>query len=264
MQIAPYNVVNDTLVRDVEELDRLVHRIKTQLQSPQKNKGALLHCDAVQAAGKLVIDMNKIPIDLLSISGHKIHAPKGVGMLYIRKGTHFVPFVMGGHQEDGRRAGTENVPYIVGLGKACALSMEHMDIENTRVKALRDKLEAELLEKAIEASVNGDRQKRLPNTTNISFKYIEGESILMLLSEAGIAASSGSACTSGSLEPSHVLRAMGVPFTRVHGSVRFSLSRYNTDEDIDTIIINMLHIEKQLREISPFGREELYAGQQTS
>jgi cysteine desulfurase len=229
-----------------------------------KSKGALLHCDAVQAAGKLVIDMNKIPVDLLSISGHKIHAPKGVGMLYIRKGTHFVPFVMGGHQEDGRRAGTENVPYITGLGKACELSMENMDIENTRIRALRDKLEAELLEKAIEASVNGDRQKRLPNTTNISFKYIEGESILMLLSEAGIAASSGSACTSGSLEPSHVLRAMGVPFTRVHGSVRFSLSRYNTDEDIETIIMNMLHIEKQLREISPFGREELYAGQQTS
>ncbi len=226
-----------------------------------KSRGAVFHCDAVQATGKVSIDMNKTPVDLLSISGHKFHAPKGIGALYIRKGTHFVPFIMGGHQEEGRRAGTENVPYIVGFGRACEIALKHLSIENIRVKTLRDRLEKELVEKAIEASVNGDTQNRLPNTTNISFKYIEGESILMLLSEAGIAASSGSACTSGSLEPSHVLRAMGVPFTRVHGSVRFSLSRYNTEDDVDCIIEKMLHIEKQLREISPFGREELYAAQ---
>jgi len=224
-----------------------------------KSRGAVFHCDAVQAAGKIDIDLQTVPADLISLSGHKLHAPKGIGVLYIRKGTHFVPFVMGGHQESGRRAGTENVPYIVGLGTACELAKNNVAVEQNKVKALRDRLENELLEKAIDASVNGDRNNRLPNTTNISFKYIEGESILLMLSEEGIAASSGSACTSGSLEPSHVLRAMGVPFTRVHGSVRFSLSRYNTDEDISMIIEQMLKIEKRLREISPFGREELNA-----
>ena len=222
-----------------------------------KSRGAVFHCDAVQAAGKIDIDMKKTPIDLLSISGHKLHAPKGIGILYARRGTHFVPFIMGGHQEGGRRAGTENVPYIVGLGKACELAGNHIAEGMTQVKTLRDRLEKEIVEKAIDATVNGDIENRLPNTTNISFKYIEGESILMLLSEAGIAASSGSACTSGSLEPSHVLRAMGIPFTRVHGSVRFSLSRYNSDEDISYIIEKMLQIEKRLREISPLGREEL-------
>jgi len=225
-----------------------------------KSAGALFHCDAVQAAGKIPIDMQRVPVDLLSLSGHKLHAPKGIGVLYLRKGTLFVPFIMGGHQEGGRRAGTENVPYIVGLGKACELAAEKIGGEIAAVKALRDRLERELLDKAIDASVNGDQENRLPNTTNISFKYIEGESILILLSEEGIAASSGSACTSGSLEPSHVLRAMGVPFTRVHGSVRFSLSRYNTEKDISYIIEHMLDIEKKLREISPFGREELNAG----
>lgn len=224
-----------------------------------KSKGAVFHTDAVQAAGKVDIDMRTIPVDLLSISGHKLHAPKGIGVLYIRKGTHVVPFMMGGHQEGGRRAGTENVPYIVGLGRACELAFDHMSEEQTMVRRLRDRLETELTKKAIDATVNGDVENRLPNTTNISFKYIEGESILMLMSEVGIAASSGSACTSGSLEPSHVLRAMGIPFTRVHGSVRFSLSRYTTDEDITHIIENMLRIEKRLREISPFGRDELHA-----
>jgi cysteine desulfurase len=170
---------------------------------------------------------------------------------------HFSPYLLGGHQELGRRAGTENVPSIVGLGRACELAAASIDAENTNVKDLRDRLEKELLERSIDASVNGDTENRLPNTTNISFKYIEGESILILLSEVGIAASSGSACTSGSLEPSHVLRAMGVPFTRVHGSVRFSLSRYTTDEDVDYIVENMTRIERRLREISPFGRDEL-------
>jgi len=224
-----------------------------------RDAGALFHTDAVQAAGKLPIDLRSLPIDLLSLSGHKLHAPKGIGVLYLRKGIHFAPFIMGGHQEQGRRAGTENVPYIIGLGSACELSLNGMEKENTRVAQLRDRLEQELLDRCIDASVNGDRCHRLPNTTNISFKYIEGESILLMLSEAGIAASSGSACTSGSLEPSHVLRAMGVPFTRVHGSVRFSLSRYTTDAHIDHIVQQMVDIEKRLRALSPFGRDELNA-----
>jgi len=224
-----------------------------------KSRGALLHCDAVQAAGKLPIDLRTVNIDLLSISGHKLHAPKGIGVLYIRRGTYFSPLMIGGHQEKGRRAGTENVPYIVGIGKACELALDHMQEEQTRVKPLRDRLEKELLEKALDASVNGDPANRLPNTTSISFKYIEGEAILLMLSVEGIAASSGSACTSGSLEPSHVLRAMGVPFTRVHGSIRFSLSRYNSDEDITYIVEKMVPIARRLREISPFGRDELYA-----
>jgi len=219
--------------------------------------GAVFHCDAVQAAGKIPIDLGRTSIDLLSISGHKLHAPKGIGVLYVRKGTHLTPYMMGGHQEGGRRAGTENVPSIVGLGRACELARECIGAENTAVRQLRDRLESMLLERSIDASVNGDTVHRLPNTTNISFKYIEGESILILLSEAGIAASSGSACTSGSLEPSHVLRAMGVPFTRVHGSVRFSLSRYTTEQDVDYIVDNMVRIERRLREISPFGRDEL-------
>lgn len=230
-----------------------------QIAELVKSAGAVFHTDAVQAAGKVEIDLQQTPVDLLSISGHKLHAPKGIGVLYIRKGTHFVPFVMGGHQESGRRAGTENVPYIVGMGRACELARENMNEEQTRVKKLRDRLETELTQKAIDASVNGDIENRLPNTSNISFKYIEGESILILLSEVGIAASSGSACTSGSLEPSHVLRAMGIPFTRVHGSVRFSLSRYNTEEDITCIVEHMLRIERRLREISPFGRDEMHA-----
>ena len=224
-----------------------------------KSRGAVFHTDAVQAAGKVSIDLHKTPVDLLSISGHKLHAPKGIGVLYLRKGVHCVPFMMGGHQESGRRAGTENVPYIVGLGRACELAHEFMAVEQREVARLRDLLESELTEKAIDASVNGDTEHRLPNTANISFKYIEGESILMLLSEVGIAASSGSACTSGSLEPSHVLRAMGIPFTRVHGSVRFSLSRYNTQDDMHFIVQHMLRIEKRLRDISPFGRDEINA-----
>jgi len=224
-----------------------------------KSRGAVFHCDDVQAAGKLPLDVKNAEIDLLSLSGHKLHAPKGIGVLYIRKGTYFVPLLMGGHQEQGRRGGTENVPYIVGLGRAAEVALENMEEERKRVKALRDRLENELLEKALDASVNGDRTNRLPNTTSISFKYIEGEAILLLLSAEGIAASSGSACTSGSLEPSHVLRAMGVPFTRVHGSIRFSLSRYNSGEDVSYIVEKMVPIVRRLREISPFGRDELYA-----
>ena len=219
-----------------------------------KSRGAVFHSDAVQAVGKIPLDMSKSSLDLLSLSGHKLHAPKGIGALYIRKGTKLTPFILGGHQERGRRAGTENVPYIIGLGKAAELARKHMDDENTRVKALRDRLEREIIKRCSDTRVNGDKNHRLPNTTNISFEFVEGESILLLLSDKGIAASSGSACTSGSLEPSHVLRAMGIPFTFVHGSLRLSLSRYTTDRDIDYIIEHIPPIISRLREISPFGK----------
>jgi cysteine desulfurase len=221
-----------------------------------KSKGAVLHCDAVQAVGKIPLDMRKSTIDLLSLSGHKLHGPKGIGALYIRKGTKLTPFLIGGHQEKGRRAGTENVPYIIGLGKSAELAQIHLEDENTRTRVLRDRLEEELLKRCSDTQVNGDREHRLPNTTNISFEYVEGEAILLMLSEKGIAASSGSACTSGSLEPSHVLRAMGIPFTYVHGSVRLSLSRYNTDEDIDHIIEHLPPVIERLREISPFVKSQ--------
>jgi len=216
-----------------------------------KELGGVIHTDAVQAVGKLPIDVRRIPVDMLSLSGHKLHAPKGIGALYIRKGTKLNTFLLGGHQEGGRRAGTENVPYIVGLGRACELAVEHL-AEMTRVGGLRDKLEKGLLSACQDTSVNGDREHRLPNTTNISFQFIEGEAILYHLSDVGVAASSGSACTSGSLEPSHVIRAMGVPFTAAHGSIRFSLSRYNMDGEMDYVIEQMPPIVSRLRELSPF------------
>lgn len=217
-----------------------------------KESGGVMHTDAVQAVGKEPIDVSKVPVDMLSLSGHKLHAPKGIGALYVRRGTKLNTFLMGGHQENGRRGGTENVPYIVGLGKASELAAEYMKDEQERVSALRDRLEEGLLASCPDTRVNGDRGHRLPNTTNISFQYIEGEAILYLLSDLGIAASSGSACTSGSLEPSHVIRAMGVPFTAAHGSTRFSLSRYNTQEDIDYVIEKMPAIVERLRIMSPF------------
>jgi cysteine desulfurase len=222
-----------------------------------KARGIPFHTDAVQAAGKIPLNMRKSTVDTLSISGHKLHAPKGIGVLYIRKGTKFSPFLIGGHQEKGRRGGTENVPYIIGLGKACELAKKHLGGENTKVKALRDYLEAKILEKIPNTLVNGDRVNRLPNTVSVSFEYVEGESILLLLSDLGICASSGSACTSGSLEPSHVLRAMGVPFTAAHGSIRFSLSIYNTKEEMDYIIEHLPPIIQRLRDISPFWKDYL-------
>ncbi len=219
-----------------------------------KERGVLFHTDAVQAAGKLPLDVNELPADLITISGHKLHAPKGIGALYIRRGTRIRPLVYGGHQEHGRRAGTENVPYIIGFGRACELAVAGLDEEHGRVRRLRDKLEKGILDAVEVAEVNGDVSNRLPNTTNISFEYVEGESILLLLDREGICASSGSACTSGSLEPSHVLRAMGVPFTRVHGSVRFSLSRYTTEEEIDYTIEVVPRVIKKLLDISPYYR----------
>ncbi len=217
-----------------------------------KSKGSIFHTDAVQAAGKIPIDLKSSAIDMLSLSGHKIHAPKGIGALYVKKGTRFMPFMMGGHQERGRRAGTENVPYIVGLGKAAELAGRHMNENKSAVEALRDRLERGLIEAIPNTKRNGHERERLPNTANVSFEYVEGESILLLLSEKGVAASSGSACTSGSLEPSHVLRAMGVPYTFAHGSVRFSLSRLSTREEIDFVLAEMPSIIKRLRDISPF------------
>lgn len=214
--------------------------------------GIPFHTDAVQAVGKVAIDVQKYPIDYLSVSGHKLHGPKGVGFLYIKRGTKFKPLIIGGHQERGRRGGTENVPSIVGLGAACDLAVKNIDDENTRVRKLRDKLENGILQSIPNAKVNGNRENRLPNTTSIAFEFVEGEAILLMLNEYGICASSGSACTSGSLEPSHVLRAMNVPFTRAHGSIRFSLSVYNAEEEIDYIVETLPPIIKKLRSISPF------------
>jgi cysteine desulfurase len=219
-----------------------------------KSRGVIFHTDAVQAVGKIPVNMAESHIDMLSLSGHKLHAPKGIGVLYVRRGTRFAPFVIGGHQEEGRRGGTENVPYIIGLGKACELASTDLEEKNLRVKSLRDKLENGLLEVVGNSMINGDAEQRLPNTSSISFEYVEGESILLKLSDKGICASSGSACTSGSLEPSHVLRAMGVPFTAAHGSIRFSLSFYNTEEEIDYILEVVPPIIEQLREISPFWK----------
>ena len=220
-----------------------------------RDKGIVFHTDAVQVAGKIPVDVKADNVDMLSMSGHKIHAPKGVGVLYVRKGTKFSPFLIGGHQEHGRRGGTENVASIIGLGKACELARNHFTNDMVRVQQLRDKLESGLLEKIPNAIVNGDRENRLPNTTSIAFEYVEGESILLMLNEYGICASSGSACTSGSLEPSHVLRAMGVPFTAAHGSIRFSLSTYNTEEEIDFIIEKMPPIIERLRSMSPYWKK---------
>jgi cysteine desulfurase len=222
-----------------------------------KERNIVFHTDAVQAAGKIPIDVQRLPVDMLSLSGHKLHAPKGIGVLYVRKGTRFYPYIIGGHQEKGRRAGTENVASIIGLGKACELAKKHIEKEASYLSDLRDKLETALLKCCPDVRINGDIERRLPNTTNISFEYVEGEAILLRLDEYGICASSGSACTSGSLEPSHVLRAMGVPFTAIHGSIRFSLSRYNTQEEIDEVIKIMPPIIKELRTLSPYGRETL-------
>ena len=219
-----------------------------------KEAGAVIHTDAVQVAGKLPIDVKKLPLDMLSISGHKLHAPKGIGIFYLRRGTRLKTFMLGGHQENGRRGGTENVPYIVGLGKAVELAAAHMDEERRQLTRLRDKLENGLLATCPDASVNGDRAHRLPNTSNLSFEYIEGEAILYHMSDLGICASTGSACAAGSLEPSHVIRAMGVPFTAVHGSVRFSLSRYNTETEVDYVLEQMPKIVRKLRALSPFGK----------
>ena len=238
---------NETgVINPVEEIAEI---IKT------RSANTKFFVDGVQAGGKIPIDIKSTQIDLLGISGHKLHAPKGVGALYVKSGTRLTPLINGGHQERGLRAGTENVPYIVGLGKACELASEALDFELKEVKRLRDKLEQGILKNVFNARLNSNSLNRVPNTTNIGFQYVEGELILLHLSDLGICASSGSACTSGSLEPSHVLRAMGVPFTALHGSIRFSLSRFTTEEEIDFVIENMPKIMDKLTTLSPYQKE---------
>ena len=238
---------NETgVILPVEKAAKLVKQINPKIK---------IHVDAVQAAGKIPIDVKNTDIDLLTIAGHKIHAPKGIGALYVKTGTLLPAFVIGGHQERGKRAGTENVPYIIGLGKACELAQESLKYEMTEVKRLRDKLEQGILKKVYNAKVNGATENRVPNTTNIGFQYIEGELILLHLSDLGICASSGSACTSGSLEPSHVLKSMGVPFESLHGSIRFSLSRFTTEDDIDYVLKVLPDVIFKLNKISPYQKE---------
>ena len=207
--------------------------------------------DGVQAAGKISIDVKNTKIDLLGISGHKLHAPKGIGALYVKTGTRITPLINGGHQERGLRAGTENVPYIVGLGKACELAQNALEYELKEVKRLRDKLESGILENVFNARLNSTAKKRVPNTTNIGFQYVEGELILLHLSDLGICASSGSACTSGSLDPSHVLLGIGLPHEIAHGSMRVSLSEFTTEEEIDSFIKAVVPIVQRLRDMSP-------------
>jgi cysteine desulfurase len=217
--------------------------------------GATFHVDAVQAVGKVPLNLKHSAIDLLTLSGHKLHAPKGIGALFIRKGYRFRPLLIGGHQERGRRGGTENVAGIVGLGKAAELELIHLEEAIAQERRQRDRLERTLLAIIPDCEVNGAGTERLPNTTNIGFKFIEGEAILLSLDQYGICASSGSACTSGSLEPSHVLRAMGIPYTILHGSIRFSLSRYTSDDEIDQVLAVMPGIVERLRALSPFSQD---------
>lgn len=219
------------------------------------NSKTKMYVDAVQAAGKININVKDTKIDLMGISGHKFHAPKGIGALYVNSSTLITPLVIGGHQENGKRAGTENVAFIVGMAKAAQMAKDSLNYELTEVKRLRDKLETGLLSKIYNARLNSSSHNRVPNTTNIGFEYIEGELILLNMNDIGICASSGSACTSGSLDPSHVLKAMGVPFTALHGSIRFSLSKYTTEEEIDYTIEKMPAIIQKLAAISPFQKE---------
>lgn len=220
-----------------------------------KNHRTKVFVDAVQAAGKIKLDVKNTQIDMMSISGHKFHAPKGVGALYIKAGTLISPIIIGGHQEKGKRAGTEAVPSLVGFGYAAQLAQENLEYESTEVKKMRDTLEQNIIRKVYNARINTNTDFRVPNTTNIGFQYIEGELILLHLSELGICASSGSACTSGSLEPSHVLKAQGIPFSALHGSIRFSLSRFNTMKEIEKVTEVLPSVIEKLNSISPFQKE---------
>jgi cysteine desulfurase len=224
-----------------------------------KERGIPFHIDGVQAAGKIPVDVSKLNCDLYSISAHKFHGPKGVGALYVRKGTRMRPLIFGGHQEKGRRPGTENVPGVVGMGKAAEMAMEHLK-DMPKVAALRDKLQNGILTNIKTSTLNGSPDKRTPNTLNVSFEFIEGESILLYLDRKGIFVSTGSACSSGSLEPSHVLRAMNLPFSKIHGSVRFSLSRYTTEDEIDYTLRELPDVIDTLLRISPFWDNEKKVG----
>ena len=225
-----------------------------QIGAIVKAKGIPLHVDAVQAAGKIHLKVKDLPVDLMTISGHKFHAPKGIGALYVKRGLTFPPFMIGGHQERNRRGGTENVPGIIGMGKAAEVASSRIDTDAARIRGLRDQLESLLLRSCPGSRVNGDVQKRLPNTCNISFRYLEGESILVLLDQQGICASTGSACTAGSSEPSHVLRAMKVPPDWLQGAVRFSLGRFNTEKEIDYVNEKMPAIVQRLEGLSSLGK----------
>jgi cysteine desulfurase len=218
-----------------------------------RSKGVLCHTDAVQTPGKLKIDVRALGVDFLSLSAHKLHAPKGIGLLYVKRRTKYQPYVIGGHQERGKRGGTENVANIVGFGRAAEIASATLEDENTRVRALRDKLENFILTNIPNTIRNGAKEPRLPNTTNICFEFVEAEAVLLLLDKAGICASSGSACTTGSLDPSHVLSAMGISPMRARGSVRFSLGIYNTDEEVDHLIKTLPPIIARLRAISPLN-----------
>jgi len=218
-----------------------------------KAKGIPFHVDAVQAVGKIPLNMKNSPVDLLTISGHKFHAPKGVGALYVKRGITFRPFIVGGHQERDRRAGTENVASIIGMGEAAELARKNLGEGTKPVQALRDRLEESLVS-TVGCQVNGHRERRLPNTLNVSFEFLEGEAVLVLLDEFGICASTGSACTAGSVEPSHVLRAMGVPPAWIQGAVRFSLSPYNTVEEVDFVNEKMPGIVQRLQGLSMLGK----------
>ena len=232
---------NETgVIFPIEEIGKIV-----------KEKGVLFHCDAVQAIGKIPVNLKNSNIDLLSMSGHKLHAPKGVGVLFIRKGVRIGPLIIGGHQEDNRRSGTENVPYIIGLGKACEIAEGFVKEEQTEVRRLRDRLEKGIKEQLTHVVISGENSERLPNTSNVSFECVEGEATLLLLDMAGIATSSGSACTTGSAEPSHVLQAMGIPPVTSRGTIRFSLSRYSTEDEVDYILEKLVPIVKRLQTLSP-------------
>jgi cysteine desulfurase len=231
-------------IQPIEEIAAIAHE-----------RGVLFHTDAVQTTGKIKIDVDATGIDLLSLSAHKFYGPKGVGALYVKKGTRFDPCVHGGHQERGIRGGTENVASIIGLGKAAEIAMAEMDEESKRVRSLRDKLEKGLAESITDLRFNGHREKRMYNTASVIVKYVEGEAMLLNLDYHGIAASSGSACTSGSLDPSHVLLAMGIPAPIAHGSLRFSLGRATTEEGVDKVIEVLPPIVEKLRAMSAFPRD---------
>lgn len=233
-------------IQPIAEIGRLAHE-----------KGVIFHTDAVQALGHVPIDVEEMNIDLLSASGHKLYGPKGIGMLYIRKGIKIKPLIHGGAQERSRRAGTENVPGIVGFGEACRLANEELDRESKRLIALRDKLINGILTAIPHSRLNGHPTKRLPGNVNISFEFIEGESMLLLLDARGVCASSGSACTSGSLDPSHVLLAIGLPHEKAHGSLRLTLGHFNTEEEVDFIIKELPPIVARLREMSPLYEDYL-------
>ncbi len=226
-----------------------IHAIGEMVQA----RGIPFHVDAVQVAGKMPLNLKSSPVDLLTISGHKFHGPKGVGALYVRRGITFRPFIVGGHQERGRRGGTENVSGIVGMGKAAEVALKHLG-EEERVRTLRDQLEKSLLDSCPDCRVNGHQEKRLSNTSNVSFKFLEGESILVLLDQYEICASTGSACTAGSVEPSHVLRAMGVPPDWIQGAVRFSLSRYSTEQEVRFVSEKTPLIVQRLHGLSALGK----------